>query len=375
MPSDNLIYKSYYNWWKNINKTVFILIVILFGLGLFFSLVSTSLIASDKLNTNSYYFFIKHLLFIVAGVFFIIFFSSLKHEDLTKVSKLLFVLFLFFLILVPFFGVEVKGSKRWIEIPFLLRFQPIELLKPFLIVTLASILSYENKRNLYYKFFLSFLMLTPIILLLIIQPDVGQTLLTFLTWLSLIFVSGINLIIFFVFFVLLCFLLFGAIYLFPNKFGYIITRLQSFFDPSSGNNYQSEKASEAIISGGFFGKGIGEGTLKNRVPEAHTDYIVSVISEEFGVLFIIILMIVFLFFVYQVFKKLYSEDNNQSKLILVGSMSIILLQALIHIGVNIRLFPTTGMTLPFISYGGSSIVSTSILSGINLNLTKRRINY
>ena len=375
MPSDNLIYKSYYNWWKNINKTVLILIVILFGLGLFFSLVSTSLIASDNLNTNSYYFFIKHFLFIVIGVFLIIFFSSLEHEDLTKVSKLFFILFVFFLILVPFFGVEVKGSKRWMEIPFLLRFQPIELLKPFLIVILGSVLSYENKKNLYYKFFLSFLILTPIILLLIIQPDVGQTLLTFLTWLSLIFVSGINIIIFFVFFVLLCLLLLGAIYLFPNKFGYIITRLQSFFDPSSGNNYQSEKASEAIISGGFFGKGIGEGTLKNRVPDAHTDYIVSVISEEFGVLFIILLMIIFLFFVYQVFKKLYSEDNNQSKLILVGSMSIILLQALIHIGVNIRLFPTTGMTLPYISYGGSSIISTSILSGIILNLTKRRIDY
>ena len=255
------------------------------------------------------------------------------------------------------------------------QFQPIELLKPFLIVIFASILSYENNKNLYYKVFLSFLILIPIILLLIIQPDVGQTLLIFLTWLSLIFVSGINLIIFFIFFILLCFFLIGAIYLFPNKFGYILIRLQSFIDPNSGNNYQSEKASEAIISGGFFGKGIGEGTLKNRVPDAHTDYIVSVISEEFGVLFIIILMIVFLFFVYQVFKKLYSEDNNQSKLILVGSMSIILLQALIHIGVNIRLFPTTGMTLPFISYGGSSIVSTSILSGIILNLTKRRINY
>ena len=219
------------------------------------------------------------------------------------------------------------------------------------------------------------LIIIPIILLLVTQPDIGQSLLTFLTWLSLIFVSGINLIIFFVFFVLLCFLLIVAIYLFPNKFGYILTRLQSFFDPTSGNNYQSEKASEAIISGGFFGKGIGEGTLKNRVPEAHTDYIVSVISEEFGVLFIIILMIIFLLFVYQVFKKLYFEDNNRSKLILVGSMSIILLQALIHIGVNIRLFPTTGMTLPFISYGGSSIVSTSILSGIILNLTKRRIDY
>ena len=374
MLSNNSIYKSYYNWWKNINKTVLLLITILFGLGLFFSLVSTSLIASDKLNTNSYYFFAKHLLFIGIGVFFIIYFSSLNHNDLIKVSKLLFIFFLFFLILVPFFGVEVKGSKRWIDLPFLLRFQPIELLKPFLIIILASVLSYENNKNIYYKYFLSFLIIIPVILLLVAQPDIGQSLLTFLTWLSLIFVSGINLIIFLIFFVLVICSLFVLIYIFPNKFGYVLVRLKSFFDPSSGNNYQSEKASEAIINGGFFGKGIGEGTLKNRVPEAHTDYIVSVISEEFGVLFIMLLMIIFLFFVYQVFKKLYSENNNQIKLILVGSISIILLQALIHIGVNIRLFPTTGMTLPYISYGGSSIISTSILSGIILNLTKRRID-
>ena len=112
MLSNNLIYKSYYNLWKNINKTVFVLIVILFGLGLFFSLVSTSLIASDKLNTNSYYFFLKHLFFIFLGVFFIIFFSSLKQDDLTKVSTLFFFLFLFFLLLVPFFGVEVKGTRN-----------------------------------------------------------------------------------------------------------------------------------------------------------------------------------------------------------------------------------------------------------------------
>ena len=374
MLSNNSIYKSYYNWWKNINKTVLLLITILFGLGLFFSLVSTSLIASDKLNTNSYYFFAKHLLFIGIGAFFIIYFSSLNHNDLIKVSKLLFIFFLFFLILVPFFGVEVKGSKRWIDLPFLLRFQPIELLKPFLIIILASVLSYENNKNIYYKYFLSFLIIIPVILLLVAQPDIGQSLLTFLTWLSLIFVSGINLIIFLIFFVLVICSLFVLIYIFPNKFGYILVRLKSFFDPSSGNNYQSKKASEAIINGGFFGKGIGEGTLKNRVPEAHTDYIVSVISEEFGVLFIMLLMIIFLFFVYQVFKKLYSENNNQIKLILVGSISIILLQALIHIGVNIRLFPTTGMTLPYISYGGSSIISTSILSGIILNLTKRRID-
>ena len=375
MLFNNSVYKFYYSWWKNINKSVLFLIIILFGFGLFFSLVSTSLIASDKLDTNSYYFFFKHFSYIGIGAFTIILFSSLNHNDLIKISKILFVLCLFFLILVPIAGVEVKGSKRWIDFIFFPRFQPIELLKPFLIVIIAHVLSYENKKNVYYKYFLSFLIIIPVILLLIAQPDIGQSFLIFLTWLSLIFISGINLVIFFVFFGLVLISLIAVIFFFPNKFGYILIRLKSFFDPTSGNNYQSEKASEAIINGGFFGKGIGEGTLKNRIPEAHTDYIVSVISEEFGVLFIILLMIIFLFLVYQVFKELYFENDNQIKLILVGSISIILLQALIHIGVNIRLFPTTGMTLPYISYGGSSIISTSILSGIIINLTKRKISY
>ena len=140
------------------------------------------------------------------------------------------------------------------------------------------------------------------------------------------------------------------------------------------HNFQSEKATDAISSGGFFGKGIGEGTLKNRVPEAHTDYIVSVISEEFGIVVIILLLLIFLFFIYSVFKKIYLEENEKIKLALVGSVTLIVAQALIHIGVNIRVFPTTGMTLPYLSYGGSSILGVSILSGIILNLTKRKVN-
>ena len=138
MLSNNLIYKFYYSWWKNINKTVLLLIVILFGFGLFFSLVSTSLIASDKLNTNSYYFFIKHIFFIGIGIFLLIFFSSLNHNNLIKISLILFVLSFFFLFLVSFIGVEVKGSKRFLDIIFLPRFQPIELIKPFLIVIIAQ---------------------------------------------------------------------------------------------------------------------------------------------------------------------------------------------------------------------------------------------
>ena len=374
MFNSSLIYKLYYDWWKNIDKSILLLIILLFSLGLFFSLVSTSLIASDKLDTNSYYFFFKHLFYIGIAIFFVIFFSSINQANLFRTSIVLFIICFIFLILVPIIGIEVRGSKRWLEFPFLPRFQPIELLKPFIIIMVASVLSTEKGKNIYYKYFLSFIVIVPIMFLLITQPDIGQTFLIFLTWLSLIFISGISLVVFFMFFGIILSLLLYLIFFIP-KFEYIKDRIESFFNPVSGtHNFQSDKASEAIINGGFFGKGIGEGILKNRVPEAHTDYIVAVISEEFGAIFIIVLMMIFLFFIYQVFKKLYFEKSNKVRLILVGSITLILLQALIHIGVNIRLFPTTGMTLPFLSYGGSSIVGTAVLCGIILNLTKRKIN-
>ena len=374
MLNSSLIYKLYYDWWKNIDKSILLLIILLFSLGLFFSLVSTSLIASDKLDTNSYYFFFKHLFYVGIAIFFVIFFSSISQANLFKISIVLFFICFIFLILVPIVGIEVKGSKRWLDFVFLPRFQPIELLKPFIIIMVASVLSTEKGKNIYYKYFLSFIVIVPIMFLLITQPDIGQTFLIFLTWLSLIFISGISLVFFFMFFGIVFSLLLYLIFFIP-KFEYIKDRIESFFNPVSGShNFQSDKASEAIINGGFFGKGIGEGVLKNRVPEAHTDYIVAVISEEFGAIIIIVLMMIFLFFIYQVFKKLYFEKSNKVRLILVGSITLILLQALIHIGVNIRLFPTTGMTLPFLSYGGSSIVGTAVLCGIILNLTKRRID-
>ena len=374
MFNSSLIYKLYYDWWKNIDKSILLLIILLFSLGLFFSLVSTSLIASDKLDTNSYYFFFKHLFYVGIAIFFVIFFSSISQANLFRISIVLFIICFIFLILVPIVGIEVKGSKRWLDFAFLPRFQPIELLKPFIIIMVASVLSTEKGKNIYYKYFLSFIVIVPIMFLLITQPDIGQTFLIFLTWLSLIFISGISLVVFFMFFGIVLSLLLYLIFFIP-KFEYIKNRIESFFNPASGtHNFQSDKASEAIINGGFFGKGIGEGVLKNRVPEAHTDYIVAVISEEFGAIIIVVLMMIFLFFIYQVFKKLYFEKSNKVRLILVGSITLILLQALIHIGVNIRLLPTTGMTLPFLSYGGSSIVSTAILCGIILNLTKRKIN-
>ena len=243
-----------------------------------------------------------------------------------------------------------------------------------MIIFISLILSSEKYSNIYLKYFFTFLITLLVALLLAVQPDIGQTLLVFFSWSILIFTSGISIIFLLILFLLLIFV-FSYLVFFVPKFEYIKNRLVSFFNSETGtHNFQSDKAIDSITSGGFFGKGIGEGTLKNRVPEAHTDYIISVISEEFGVIAIILILLLFLIFIYSVFKKVYFENEEKIKLILVGCISLILMQVMIHIGVNIRLFPTTGMTLPFISYGGSSIISISILSGIILNLTKRKMN-
>src|SRR6056300_1166954 len=373
MQNNIFLYKFYYQWWKNIDKSIFLLISLLFIFGLFFSLVSTSLIASDKLDTNSYFFFFKHLVYILIGIFIIFIFSSLKTNQLFHYSYFLFFITLVALLLVPIIGVEVKGSKRWIDLFFLPRFQPIELLKPFFIIMISTILCSVRISNIYLKYLLSIVLVSIIALLLIIQPDIGQTLLVIFSWAVLIFTSGISI------FLLLGLSTVAIIFLaylimYVPKFDYIRGRIFSFFNRDTGtHNFQSDKAIESITSGGFFGKGIGEGTSKNRVPEAHTDYIISVISEEFGVVAIILILFLFLIFIFSVLKKVEKINDNKVKLILVGSISLILFQAMIHIGVNIRLFPTTGMTLPFLSYGGSSIISVSLLSGIILNLTKRKV--
>ena len=366
------LYENYYSWWKNVDKTILFFVISFFIAGLFFSLASTSLIASDRLNTNSYYFFIKHLIFILIGFFMMFLFSLLNENLLIKISIGLFILFFILLLLVPFIGAEVKGSKRWLDLPFLPRFQPVELIKPFYVVILAFFLNHQ-KYNLYFKYLLSLFLIIPIVLLLISQPDIGQTMLIVFTWLALIFISGINLIIFFGLFGFFLTVLLYLIF-FVERFNYIKIRISYFFDSSSNSYSQAEKASEAIIDGGFFGKGIGEGTLNSKIPEAHTDYIISVIAEEFGVVILICIILLYLVLSYRVLKKINFTKNNNFKLILVGSISIILLQTFIHIGVNIRMLPTTGMTMPFISYGGSSIVGTSILTGIILNLTKRKLN-
>tara|TARA_B100000963_G_scaffold353730_1_gene368975 strand:- start:1766 stop:2263 length:498 start_codon:yes stop_codon:yes gene_type:complete len=162
----------------------------------------------------------------------------------------------------------------------------------------------------------------------------------------------------------------------PEKFGYIINRLITFLDPSKGDNYsQSSKALNAIKQGGIKGQGMGEGILKDEVPEAHTDYIIAIISEEYGSIISILIITIFLYIAFRIIKNCIKKNNEFVKLSLCGLASLLIFQAFIHVGVNTSLLPTTGMTLPFLSYGGSSLIGSAILAGVILNYTKNELDF
>ena len=218
------------------------------------------------------------------------------------------------------------------------------------------------------------MLLTTIIILLINQPDFGQTVLLIGTWTSIVFISGISLFYIFLLFFSFLFSLISIVLLVPERFSYITTRILTFLDPSTGDSFQSQKALDAIKLGGLTGQGMGEGILKDSVPEAHTDYIISVISEEFGSIISILLILIFFYIVFKIIKKTVTENNKYIKISLCGLSSLLIFQTFIHIGVNTSLLPTTGMTLPFLSYGGSSLLGSAILAGVILNYTKRRFD-
>ncbi len=358
-------------WWRNIDKQILFLFLFLLLLGLFFSFSSTSSIIAEKMSRETYFFFIKHLIFVFVSLLLLIAISIQEKNKIIKFLLPLFLISILFLLLVIFIGEEIKGSKRWLDFPILPRFQPIELVKPFFVLIIAKIIVSSDKMNIYNRYLFSFFILSLVVALLISQPDIGQTLLIISTWITMVFASGFNMIILSIFGLVVLVVIVFLIYFFPSKFGYISLRIQTFLNPKTGDNFQSQKALDAIKQGGLTGQGMGEGVLKDQVPEAHTDYIIAVISEEFGALFVLLIVILFLFIGYKIFSKVLLENDEFIKLSLIGLTALLIIQTFIHIGVNVKLFPTTGMTLPFLSYGGSSLIGTSIIAGIILNFTRK----
>ncbi len=359
------------NYWRSIDKKILFCFFILFFLGLFFSFSSTSSLAGERLNKDYYFFFTKHLIFTILAISIMIIISLIRTELLIKLVIPAFVVSFIFLAIVPIIGVEVKGARRWLNLYFF-NLQPVEILKPLFILMTVKILTYKNFQNYHIKYFLSFILLSCVIILLIDQPDLGQSILLISSWIATVFVSGVSLIYIGIFLAIFLILFSSLLFFLPEKFGYIINRLISFFDPSQGDKFQSSSALDAIKLGGLTGQGMGEGILKESVPEAHTDYVIAVISEEYGSIVSIIIITIFLYIAFRIIKSCFNQDNEFIKISLSGLASLLIFQTFIHAGVNTNLLPTTGMTLPFLSYGGSSLMSSAILAGLILNYTKNK---
>ena len=361
------------NYWRNIDKKIFLSFLLLFFLGLFFSFSSTSTLAGERLNKDYYFFFSKHLSFTILALTIMFTLSIIETSLLKRMIVPLFVISFVFLVLVPIIGIEVKGAKRWLNLYFF-RLQPIELLKPFFILTTVKILTLDKLQNSQIRYLFSFILLSSILILLINQPDLGQSILLIGSWLATVFISGVSLLYILIFFFIFIILLSSLLFLLPEKFGYIINRLLTFFDPNQGDKFQSSTALNAIRQGGLKGQGMGEGILKESVPEAHTDYVIAIISEEYGSIVSIMIIVIFLYISFRIIKNCINQEDQLIKISLCGLSSLLIFQTFIHAGVNTSLIPTTGMTLPFLSYGGSSLMSSAILAGIILNYTKNKVH-
>jgi len=361
------------NYWRNIDKKILLSFLLLFFLGLFFSFSSTSSLAGERLNKDYYFFFSKHLSYTILALIIMVSISAIEISLLKKLIIPLFAISFLFLALVPIIGVEVKGAKRWLDLYFF-RLQPIEVLKPFFILMTVKILTLEKLQNSQVKYFFSFLLLCSVLILLVDQPDLGQSILLTGSWVFTVFISGVSIFYIIGFFSIFLISLTALLFLFPEKFGYITNRLITFFDPNQGDKFQSSSALDAIKLGGLTGQGMGEGILKESVPEAHTDYVIAIISEEYGSIVSVMIISIFLYISFRIIKNCFNQDDFFVKISLCGLATLLILQTFIHAGVNTNLIPTTGMTLPFLSYGGSSLMGSAILAGVILNYTKNKVH-
>jgi cell division protein FtsW len=359
------------NYWRSIDKKILFSFLLLFFLGLFLSFSSTSSLAGERLNRDYYFFFSKHLTFTILALLIMTIISVIDTLLLKKLIIPLFIISFISLALVPIVGIEIKGAKRWLDLYFF-RLQPIEILKPLFILTTVKILTLEKLQNTQIKYFFSFLLLCSVIVLLVDQPDLGQSILLTGSWVFTVFISGVSILYLVIFFSIFFASLASLLFFLPEKFGYIITRLITFFDPDQGDKFQSSIALDAIKLGGLTGQGMGEGILKERVPEAHTDYVIAIISEEYGSIASVMIISIFLFISIRIIKNCFNQGDYFIKISLCGLATLLIFQTFIHAGVNTNLIPTTGMTLPFLSYGGSSLIGSSILAGIILNYTKNK---
>lgn len=353
-------------WWWSIDSLFLIFVLMVISIGAMLITTASPAVA-ERLGLSSFYFVKRQFIFLFLAVLLIVLISSFSEKIIKRFSLVGFLVFLALMVAVLFIGDEAKGAKRWITI-YGFSLQPSEFIKPFFAVITGLILSERyTSSNLPSFTICSFLYLV-IAILLILQPDIGMTISITAVTATQFFIAGLPIAWIIVTGGLTIFGAFGAYLFLPH----VARRIDSFLNPKENENYQVEKSLEAYLNGGIFGKGPGEGTIKNVLPDSHTDFIFAVSGEELGSLFTSVIILLFFLIVLRGFLKIIKDNNLFYIYSTAGLLMYFALQSIFNIGVTLHIFPTKGMTLPFISYGGSSVLSFAIIIGISLNLTKKR---
>lgn len=359
-PTNNFIKR----WWRSIDQQVIIALIILFGFSLMLVTTSGPSVAS-RIGLDEHYFSSRQFIYLIIAAGIILLFSSFDKKWLKRFAILGFLVNIILLVLVRFYGYEVKGAVRWMNI-LGFSIQPSEFIKPFFVVVVGWILSLKFEDD-FPSFSICSILYILVAVLLIIQPDFGMLVMVTAVFGIQLFVAGMPLFWIMLIFVSSVFGITGAYFLLPH----VTKRINSFLDPDSSENYQVSKSILAFEHGGIYGCGPGEGAVKQILPDSHTDFIFAVAGEEFGAIICLIIIGIFAFIVVRSLIRLVKEEDKFTQLAATGIVAQFGLQSIINIGVTLNLLPTKGMTLPFISYGGCSVIAISMAMGMLLAFTRQ----
>ena len=352
-------------WWIDIDKINFLVMIGIMIFGLMITASSSPAVAK-KIDVAKFFFLKKQIIFAAVSLLLITAISLFDEEQIKKFAIIGMACVLIMLVLVLFFGSSAKGATRWISIAgFTL--QPSEFAKALFIICNSLILQKFHRSKISVKYGFSAALFLVLVALLICQPDFGMSLTITALWISHLFLNGLPWLFIGLlgFFAALCAVL--AYITLPH----VEDRINRFLDTGQ-HNYQAERSIDAFMNGSFFGTGPGNGVVKKFIPDVHTDFIFAAIAEEYGILCCCALILAFAYLATRIVKRALDEEDMFVYLSLCGLMLQFTMQVLVNIGVSLRLLPTKGMTLPFISYGGSSMMSTAICFGLILAFTKRK---
>lgn len=354
-------------WWWTVDRSLLAALsgLIIYGIVL---VTAASPSVAVRIGVDHYHFVIRHLVVMSVAIMLMIWISMLTPQKIWRLASVMLGVGITLMVVVLFVGTEIKGAQRWIHLPGF-SLQPSEFIKPAFAVFVAWLFARQKEQPGFPGNILSAGIFFIVVALLLLQPDFGMTVIVSCMFAGQVFLAGLPFRYFLLFFI------FGVISVFAayHLLGHVQSRIDRFIDPSSGDNYQIEKSLEAFKNGGFMGTGAGQGEVKLKIPDAHADFIFSVAGEELGLIFVLPLIGLYAYIILRIFNRLMDSNDIFTVLAVAGLIINFGLQAFVHMGSAVNLLPTKGMTLPFISYGGSSTLSIAVTIGMVLALTKRQI--